>query len=85
VNDQKNHNDLNLPPVNHEIWKKLLLDDKLLSTEKINYRLLLSKLKVNYRREQDTSSIEQLHQFFNANASAMTEEIKKINSLAAAY
>ncbi|WP_196158579.1 hypothetical protein [Reinekea sp. G2M2-21] len=73
-----------LPPVSHDIWKKLLLDDQLLNTDKINYRLLLSRLKSTYRRNHDEGSIEQLRNFFSQNARAMTDEIKVINSLAAA-
>jgi len=75
---------VNLPPVNSEIWKQLLLDDKLLNTDKINYRLLFSRLKTTYRRDHDAGSIEQLRNFFSQNARAMTDEIKVINSLAAA-
>lgn len=83
LQEQQSEN-IQLPPVNHTIWKQLLLDDKLLNTDKINYRLLLSRLKTSYRRNQDTGSIEQLHHFFSQNARAMTEEIKTINNLAAA-
>ncbi|EAR11391.1 hypothetical protein [Reinekea blandensis] len=72
-----------LPPPDHTIWKDLLLDDQLLNSDKINYRLLLSRLKSSYRRNHDSSSIEQLHSFFSQNAQAMTDEIKIINSLAA--
>lgn len=75
---------VDLPPIHHDIWKKLLLDDQLLSTDKINYRLLLSRLKTSYRRNQDQGSITQLHNFFSQNARSMTEEIKIINNLAAA-
>jgi len=80
----KSGGNIQLPPISHDIWKKLLLDDKLLSSDKINYRLLLSRLKTNYRRNHDEGSIEQLHSFFSQNARAMTEEIQVINSLAAA-
>jgi hypothetical protein len=73
-----------LPPASHDIWKKLLLDDKILNSEKINYRLLLSRLKTNYRRNHDNNSIEQLHSFFSQNTRTMTEEITVINNLAAA-
>lgn len=80
---EQQHQDIALPPPDHTIWKQLLLDDQLLSSDKINYRLLLSRLKSSYRRNHDNSSIEQLHNFFSQNARAMTDEIKVINSLAA--
>lgn len=83
LNQQKNTGE-QLPPISHDIWKKLLMDDQILSSDKINYRLLLSRLKTTYRRDQDTGSIEQLRNFFRQNARAMTEEIKVINTLAAA-
>jgi hypothetical protein len=82
--EKQKEDGVQLPPLNHDIWKQLLLDDKLLSTDKINYRLLLSRLKTNYRRNHDEGSIEQLHSFFSQNARAMLEEIKVINSLASA-
>lgn len=81
--EQQQGENLQLPPASHEIWKKLLLDDHLLTTDKINYRLLLSRLKTVYRRNQDSGSIDQLRNFFTQNARTMTEEIKIINSLAA--
>jgi hypothetical protein len=82
--EQQKDDGIQLPPISHDIWKQLLLDDQLLSTDKINYRLLLSRLKTNYRRNHDEGSIEQLHSFFSKNARAMLEEIKVINSLASA-
>lgn len=82
--EQQGSTELKLPPANHDIWKQLLLDDQILNTDKINYRLLLSRLKTTYRRNQDAGSIEQLRNFFSQNARAMTEEIKIINNLAAA-
>ena len=73
-----------LPPANHDIWKQLLIDDQILNSEKINYRLFLSKVKLNYLRNHDDESIELLRDFFSKNAKAMTEEIDKINTLAKA-
>jgi hypothetical protein len=73
-----------LPPANHDIWKQLLIDDQILNSEKINYRLFLSKVKLTYLRNQDEESIQQLRNFFSKNAKAMTEEIEKINTLAKA-
>ena len=83
LTNQKN-GDVELPPINSDVWKQLLLDDELLNTDKINYRLLLSRLKTTYRRDHDAGSIEQLRSFFSQNAKAMTDEIKVINRLAAA-
>lgn len=82
--EQQKLSTLSLPPVHHEIWKKLLSDDHLLESDKINYRLFLSRVKLTYLRKQDVDSIEQLRNFFNQNARAMTEEIEKINHLAKA-
>ncbi len=71
-----------LPPPEHDVWKQLLIDDKLLPSEKINYRLLLSRLKMTYQKNQDTSTIEELYQFFDKNSGVMTEEIEAIKQLA---
>jgi len=80
---QKAQRPVQLPPVSNSIWKDLLLDEALLNSEKINYRLLLSRLKANYQRDQDPHNIEQLHNFFTHNAQSMTDEISLINRLAA--
>lgn len=82
--EQQKENVVELPPSNHDVWKQLLLDDQLLPTDKINYRLLISRLKTNYRRSQDQNSIDQLHLFFTQNSRTMTDEIKVINRIAAA-
>ncbi|MFQ3229106.1 hypothetical protein [Reinekea sp.] len=73
-----------LPDENHEIWKQLLADDQLLNSEKINYRLFLSRVKLDYSRDHDGNSAKKLHDFFSQNSKYMTEEIGKINSLAKA-
>lgn len=83
VNQGQQEPEVMLPGVDHIIWQKLLLDDRLLQSEKINYRLLLSRLKTNYRRTQDKSYLEQLRSFFSQNARTMGEEIQLINKLAA--
>jgi len=80
---QKAQRHIQLPPVTNSIWHDLLLDDALLHSEKINYRLLLARLKANYRRDHDPHSIEQLHNFFTHNAQSMADEISLINRLAA--
>ena len=83
LGQQQDQTRIQLPPVTDNIWKNLLLDDGLLNSEKINYRLLLSRLKSSYRRNHDPLNIEQLHSFFIHNAQTMSDEISLINRLAA--
>lgn len=73
-----------LPAENHEIWKQLLTDDHVLNSDKINYRLFLSRVKLDYSRDHDGDSTKKLREFFSQNSKYMTEEISKINSLAKA-
>ncbi|TCS43751.1 hypothetical protein [Reinekea marinisedimentorum] len=71
-----------LPAIEHQVWQSILLDDQLLASEKINYRLLVSRLKNKYRRTGDRDCLLQLRDFFNQNASTMAAEIQTINRLA---
>lgn len=80
--NQQSNSQVLLPDIENEVWQKILLDDTLLESEKINYRLLLSRLKANYRRTNDISYLMQLREFFNQNARSMEEEIQTINRLA---
>ncbi|MBU2864350.1 hypothetical protein KO489_10895 [Reinekea forsetii] len=83
ISTQQTASDI-LPPQNHDIWKKLLTDDKILSSEKINYRLFLSKEKSKYLKEQDEECLKNIRDFFFQNSRSMKEEIALINSLAKA-
>ena len=71
-----------LPAIDNCIWKNILLDDQLLESSKMNYRLLVSKLKTTYQQTGDDSCLFQLREFFNQNARSMEEEIQTINRLA---
>ncbi len=73
-----------LPPADHSIWKELLENENLLPSTKINYRLLLTRLKTVYSRTQGQEPPKQLHNFFIQNSEAMQEEVKIIQQLALA-
>ncbi len=75
----KNHT---IPPANDKLWQQLLSGEKILPSDKINYRLLLVSLKNSDLNPNKKNHSQQLHDFFQNNALAMKEEIVALNLLA---
>lgn len=77
-----------LPQSDHVIWQRLLENQASLPTDKMNYLLLLSKLRSTLLSSEDetvrSNAMQQLHDFFVQNQSLMTNEIKQINELSVA-
>ncbi len=71
-----------LPDLENQVWRQILIDDSIISSEKMNYRLLLARLRAIYHKEPDAAAeaqvIAQLRAFFDQNKRSMSSEIKQL-------